>query len=94
MRRIGAHLAEVAERPGVVLPGAAAGAGSAGGSVSSMGSPVDATGPTRSDSDSVPAGKCGLLMLEDVLETLVGEIRDATRRRPEHTRRPSGSSGA
>jgi hypothetical protein len=85
------------------------------GSVSSMGSPVDAAGvtagatagagagvtlgrepPAATDPDTAggTTGKCGLLMLEDVLETLVGEIRDATRRRPEHTQRPSGSSGA
>jgi CBS domain containing-hemolysin-like protein len=83
MRRIGAHLAEVADR---AVPTAGTGQVSATdaevGSVSSMGSPVDAV------------GNSGLLMLEDVLETLVGEIRDATRRRPEHTQRPSTSSGA
>ncbi len=98
MRRIGAHMAEVADRPGVAAPGAVPGpvpgAAQDVGSVSSAGSPVDATGPTRSDTDPAVAGKCGLLMLEDVLETLVGEIRDATRRRPEHTQRPGAASGA
>ena len=125
MRRIGAHMAEVADRAGTGAQGvesssatelssvtelsSATGSAEADpGSVSSAGSPVDGanaaagapgdrepTGPTTpqlaaGDTD----GRCGLLMLEDVLETLVGEIRDATRRRPEHTQRPSGSSGA
>jgi CBS domain containing-hemolysin-like protein len=117
MRRIGAHLAEVADRaaPAVETTPATGIVDAEVGSVSSMGSPVDAAGvtagatagagagvtlgrepPAATDPDTAggTTGKCGLLMLEDVLETLVGEIRDATRRRPEHTQRPSGSSGA
>jgi len=127
MRRIGAHLAEVADRavpPAGTVP--ASGMDAEMGSVSSMGSPVDAVvdaagpgagagpgpfpgAPPGAEPPATPAsdgasgaavgsvgsvGTCGLLMLEDVLETLVGEIRDATRRRPEHTQRPSPSSGA
>jgi CBS domain containing-hemolysin-like protein len=117
MRRIGAHLAEVADRaaPAVGTTPATGIVDAEVGSVSSMGSPVDAVGVTAGatagagagvtlggeppaatgpDIAGGTAGKCGLLMLEDVLETLVGEIRDATRRRPERTQRPSGSSGA
>ena len=117
MRRIGAHLAEVADRaaPAVETTPATGIVDAEVGSVSSMGGPVDAAGvpagatagagagvtlggepPAATDPETAGGtpGKCGLLMLEDVLETLVGEIRDATRRRPERTQRPSGSSGA
>ncbi|HYN71954.1 MAG TPA: CBS domain-containing protein, partial [Nakamurella sp.] len=116
MRRIGAHLAEVDDRAAAAVETTpATGIVDAEvGSVSSMGSPVDAPGVTAGAGSSVAgaagggeppaatgpdiaggtAGKFGLLMLEDLLETLVGEIRDATRRRPERTQRPNGSSGA
>jgi len=104
MRRIGAHLAEVADRGAAAAQGVDATLATLSGdlgSVSSAGSPVDGIGAAGAegeqfspDSSAGTAGKCGLLMLEDVLETLVGEIRDATRRRPEHTQRPSASSGA
>jgi len=104
MRRIGAHLAEVADRGAAAAQGVDATPATLSGdlgSVSSAGSPVDGIGAAGAegeqfspDSSAGTAGKCGLLMLEDVLETLVGEIRDATRRRPEHTQRPSASSGA
>ena len=30
----------------------------------------------------------GVVMLEDVIETLIGEIRDATRRSPDRSRQP------
>ena len=104
MRRIGAHLAEVADRGAAAAHGVDATPATLSGdmgSVNSAGSPVDGIGAAGAegeqfspDSAAGTAGKCGLLMLEDVLETLVGEIRDATRRRPEHTQRPSASSGA
>ncbi len=138
MRRIGAHLAEVAERVGdkvhapegvegvegsvssaaspvdsaVAAVGAAAASGAAGSATSSgaaraladptggrvpdptnptdAASPVGTTDPAAPEAASGVRTECGLLMLEDVLETLVGEIRDATRRRPQ----PRGSSGA
>ena len=61
MRRIGAHLAEVAVADG-----------------------ADASAvPPQPAADAVAAPVRGVVMLEDVIEALIGEIRDATRRSPE-----------
>jgi CBS domain containing-hemolysin-like protein len=40
------------------------------------------------------AGVTGVVMLEDVIEALIGEVQDATRRSPGRSRPPSGWSGA
>jgi magnesium and cobalt exporter, CNNM family len=75
MRRLGAHLAEVA------VPVAAA-----------TGEPAALTvvepvpGPV--------ASVRGVVMLEDVIEALIGEIRDATRRSPDRAGRRTGADGA
>ncbi len=59
MRRIGAHLAQVADQQG------------------------DAAGAV-----------VGVVMLEDVIEALIGEVQDATRRSPGRAGPPPGRSGA
>lgn len=68
MRRAGAHLAQVG-RASAAGPDAQASPGP---------SPATAGGPAP-----IPADRRGLVMLEDVIEELVGEISDATRRRPD-----------
>ncbi len=68
MRRIGAHLAEVA----VAVQEAPAGADD--------GATAEA-GQTGAEATAAPVR--GVVMLEDVIEALIGEIRDATRRSPE-----------
>ena len=72
MRRLGVHLAQVrpARRP---TPESARPAGS----------PATGNTPVPASDASLdwPADRLGLIALEDVLEELVGEIRDATRRR-------------
>ena len=85
MRRIGAHLAEVADRSGAAADGTVTGAGPV--SIGSV--------PTHPPvGPSAPRPGCGLLMLEDLLETLVGEIRDATRRSPDPAPQPRRATGA
>jgi CBS domain containing-hemolysin-like protein len=70
MRRIGAHLAEVAELVDAQVVDA------------EMAEIEPAT------NELIPAAAVrGVVMLEDVIEALIGEIRDATRRSPE--RRPT-----
>jgi len=74
MRRIGAHLAEVAEPVGQGPAGQAA--------------PGDAIAAALGEPPvGLPAGASpqvrGVVMLEDVIEALIGEIRDATRRSPD-----------
>ena len=99
MRRIGAHLAEVAE-PGPACAGA--GRRRSRGRRSRCGGPEPSRagrprrahagcGPTAGR--PAPAGARrlrvrGVVMLEDVIEALIGEIRDATRRSPERGRQP------
>jgi CBS domain containing-hemolysin-like protein len=101
MRRIGAHLAEVAV-PADPVPVDAALAGA----VPADTAPVDATvgaagapagsfdggstagsgtteGTHAGSTDGIAAPVRGVVMLEDVIEALIGEIRDATRRAPE-----------
>ncbi len=75
MRRLGAHLAEVA------VPVAAA-----------AGEP--ATVPVVDPSTARVASVRGVVMLEDVIEALIGEIRDATRRSPDRAGRRAGADGA
>jgi len=71
MRRIGAHLAEVAELVDTQVVDAEL---------------VEAEPATA---DLVPAAAVrGVVMLEDVIEALIGEIRDATRRSPERRATP------
>ena len=98
MRRLGAHLAQVAapvpvnagsaetdlaaSTSGAVVPGAAATAGTAGPSAL----PTIVTDPLP---QPLPDSRLGLIALEDVIEELIGEVRDATRRRPQPG--PAGS---
>ena len=103
MRRIGAHLAEVAlsqdgpvqesgggqTQPAEPNPGRPeAGEAEAGEAEAGEAEPA---GPVRAPAD--PPVK-GVVMLEDVIEALIGEIRDATRRSPDGgsgSRNPTGS---
>src|SRR5664279_1302023 len=74
-----------ADRSGAAADGTVTGAGPV--SIGSV--PTDPpVGPT-----ALRPG-CGLLMLEDLLETLVGEIRDATRRSPDPAPQPRRATGA
>jgi len=75
MRRLGAHLAEVA------VPVAAAAGESA-------------SVPVVDPSTAPVASVRGVVMLEDVIEALIGEIRDATRRSPDRAGRRAGADGA
>lgn len=74
MRRLGAHLAQVAA-PVLSDASAAADAGAVTDLMSGAGS-----GPLP---EPLPAARLGLIALEDVIEELIGEIRDATRARPQ-----------
>ncbi|MDQ2737613.1 MAG: hemolysin family protein [Actinomycetota bacterium] len=74
MRRLGAHLAQVAA-PVLSDASAAADAGAVADLMSGAGS-----GPLP---EPLPAARLGLIALEDVIEELIGEIRDATRARPQ-----------
>jgi len=74
MRRLGAHLAQVAA-PVLSDASAAADAGAVADLISGAGS-----GPLP---EPLPAARLGLIALEDVIEELIGEIRDATRARPQ-----------
>ena len=75
MRRIGAHLAEVADR-------------------SRRRPPTSRPGCRRPSCPRNSALVHGVVMLEDVIEALIGEIRDATRRSPDRApqRPPSGQA--
>ena len=89
MRRIGAHLAEVA----VAVQDAGGNDAEAGPQVAE----TNTDSRTDTDSDSVagptPAAPVrGVVMLEDVIEALIGEIRDATRRFPEAARPAPGNA--
>ncbi|MGI8590557.1 MAG: hemolysin family protein [Nakamurella sp.] len=74
MRRLGAHLAQVAA-PVLSDASAAADAGAVADLMSGAGS-----GPLP---EPLPVARLGLIALEDVIEELIGEIRDATRARPQ-----------
>ena len=51
--------------------------------------PAPATAESATTADLVPAAAVrGVVMLEDVIEALIGEIRDATRRSPERRATP------
>ena len=52
--------------------------------------PMAGTGSTRYRWPPVR----GVVMLEDVIEALIGEIRDATRRSPDRAGRRTGADGA
>ncbi|TKV60667.1 HlyC/CorC family transporter [Nakamurella flava] len=82
MRRLGAHMAEVA----LQVPAGSGAPGTPVARLTAGGRPERVEGDGQADRDVDPGGGIGLLMLEDVLETLVGEIRDATRRRPDRGR--------
>jgi CBS domain containing-hemolysin-like protein len=84
MRRLGAHLAQVAE-PVVISPELAAV------------DPVVAlealvAAPSGAQVEPLPEARRGLVTLEDVIEELIGEVRDSTRRRPQVS--PSGGRPA
>jgi len=82
MRRIGAHLAEVADAPDEdptdSVPGDAE---------STAAGSADRTVAAEPNQAPVPGARTpsarGVVMLEDVIEALIGEIRDATRRSPD-----------
>lgn len=84
MRRLGAHLAEVAEP--VEQP--AAGQPAPGDAI------AEALGePPVGFTTLVPPHVRGVVMLEDVIEALIGEIRDATRRSPDRAGPRRGTDG-
>ena len=71
MRRLGAHLAEVAEL------------------VDAQVVDIELVEAEPATADLVPAAAVrGVVMLEDVIEALIGEIRDATRRSPDRRATP------
>ncbi|SDP32430.1 Hemolysin, contains CBS domains [Nakamurella panacisegetis] len=75
MRRLGAHLAQVAAPVPVTVP-------------ESTADPVavlDAIAATSAGppEQPLPEARLGLVTLEDVIEELIGEVRDSTRRRPQ-----------
>ena len=92
MRRLGAHLAQVAAPAKVTLPEPAA-------------DPVAvldamAATPIGPPAQPLPEARLGLVTLEDVIEELIGKVRDSTRRRPESSGptahsapRPAGPAG-
>ncbi len=98
MRRIGAHLAEVA----VAVPAETTDDAGEGGIGTGPQNPDTATGrtpeATPEATTAVPAEPTpaapvrGVVMLEDVIEALIGEIRDATRRFPEAARPAPGNA--
>lgn len=102
MRRIGAHLAEVAEpiEPEAMPPSVARSVPGAGDSDLAVSASMTAGEPRTTEesrategrpADLVPAAAVrGVVMLEDVIEALIGEIRDATRRSPEGRTTPGG----
>ena len=73
MRRIGAHLAEVADAPDPGAPGGSPGAVAAADPSALLAAESVAPNPA-------PPSARGVVMLEDVIEALIGEIRDGTRR--------------
>ncbi|GAA2010722.1 HlyC/CorC family transporter [Nakamurella flavida] len=88
MRRLGAHLAQVVvpERATPVSTGSSP--MTPGGSAPTA-APADASAPESHErgaghdpAGTEPGDLLGVVMLEDVIETLIGEIRDATRRGP------------
>ncbi|MGS0688137.1 hemolysin family protein [Nakamurella sp. GG22] len=81
MRRIGAHLAEVAV--------ATDGAGGNGAETVPQG-PGTSTNTVAEPTPAAPVR--GVVMLEDVIEALIGEVRDATRRFPEAARPAPGNA--
>ncbi len=89
MRRIGAHLAEVAEPVAVPSSGTGAGTGTGSGTSASAGAaslPPGGSAPHDTRPAVIPGRHVqGVVMLEDVIEALIGEIRDATRRSPDRT---------
>jgi len=110
MRRIGAHLAEIAEAPAGGLTSAAPAAEPADANPADA-NPADAepdgpaaelldppTAPVPADpgtpGSTAHANVRGVVMLEDVIEALIGEIRDATRRSPGRAPGSRNGSGA
>jgi CBS domain containing-hemolysin-like protein len=106
MRRIGAHLAEVADavdvgegadqsnggHPAADAPDRAQIEGDIAEITPAALQPMP-TLPTALPAKAAPTAR-GVVMLEDVIEALIGEIRDATRRSPDRAVPPSASSGA
>jgi CBS domain containing-hemolysin-like protein len=76
MRRLGAHLAQVAA-PVPAVPELAGAADP----VVALGALV--TAPAGPPVEPLPEARLGLVTLEDVIEELIGEVRDSTRRRPQ-----------
>ena len=85
MRRIGAHLAEVADPPVVDPPVPVADPLPGNVSIPPADPAVAAVEVPGDTELLVPTGPSarGVVMLEDVIEALIGEIRDATRRSPD-----------
>ena len=95
MRRIGAHLAEVADagcrRTGQTVGSVAGSRDRTGAGQGDIAEVTRARWPRRRSTAlrPVPAAR-GVVMLEDVIEALIGEIRDATRRSPDRASRLNG----
>jgi CBS domain containing-hemolysin-like protein len=95
MRRIGAHLAEVADTPrtaGAVDVSARQREQDELDGMIDVAEVADRTTPDAENAPPVLPSARGVVMLEDVIEALIGEIRDATRRAPDRAPHRGGAT--